>query len=87
MEENIKEKLRSEEYMVRRKEGQAAKSEVWDKFCEIVTKDNISIGYVKCNSCDKIYKHDSHSGGTSTLKRHACVAATRESAQTTITGF
>ncbi|KAG7453645.1 Transposable element Hobo transposase [Solea senegalensis] len=61
MEEEVRERLRSGEYRVKRKEGQAAKSHVWDNFCEVVSAvDDSSIGYVKCNSCDKLYKHESH---------------------------
>lgn len=87
----VREKLRSGEYILKRKDSQAAKSDVWEKFCEVVSKDdNSSIGYVKCDSCDKLYKHDSHSSGTSNLKRHVCVGTVgskKDSTQTDITGY
>jgi hypothetical protein len=54
MEDEVREKLRSGIYIIKRKKGQAAKSNVWDRFSEIVAAgDNSSIGYVKCSSCEK----------------------------------
>ncbi len=50
MENEVREKLRSEIYIIKRKKGQAAKYNVWDQFSEIVAAaDNSSIGYV-CQS-------------------------------------
>ncbi len=37
MENEVREKLRSEIYIIKRKKGQAAKYNVWDQFSEIVT--------------------------------------------------
>ncbi|KAL1249344.1 hypothetical protein QQF64_020349 [Cirrhinus molitorella] len=55
------------------KKKNAVKSNVWDRFSEVVSAgDNSSIGYVRCNSCEKIYKHESHKTGTSSLSRHIC---------------
>ncbi len=43
----MRKKLRSGIYPIKRKKGQAAKSNVWDRFSEIVAAgDNSSIGYV-----------------------------------------
>ncbi len=47
MEDEVRKKLRSGIYPIKRKKGQAAKSNVWDRFSEIVAAgDNSSIGYV-----------------------------------------
>ncbi len=47
MEDEVWEKLRSGIYPIKIKKGQAAKSNVWDRFSEIVAAgDNSSIGYV-----------------------------------------
>ncbi len=73
MEDEVRKKLRLGIYIIKRKKGQAAKSNVWDRFSEIVAAgDNSSIGYVKCNLCEKIYKHKSHTTGTSSMSRHIC---------------
>ena len=71
--EKVREKLRSGEYILKGKDDNTAKSKCWENFVEVVKRDDgVCIGFVKCKSCEKIYKHHSHHSGTSTLNRHRC---------------
>lgn len=83
----MRKRLQTGEYRVKRKE--AAKSQDRDNFCEVVRAvDDSSIGYVKCNSCDKLYKHESHKTGMSSTTRHVCAGSKRKDvSQSGITAF
>jgi hypothetical protein len=47
----------------KRREGQ--KSNVWERFGEVVKEDDSRADYIMCDDCEAIYKFDSHKTGTS----------------------
>nr|CAG8564771.1 2964_t:CDS:2 [Entrophospora candida] len=67
--DQIRSKLRAGELFLKEKQG--GRSDVWDKFSELVDLDDKMIGYVVCRNCDYITKYN-YKLGTSNLRRHRC---------------
>ena len=67
--DQIRSKLRAGELFLKEKQG--GRSDVWDKFAELVDLDDKMIGYVVCRNCDYITKYN-YKLGTSNLRRHRC---------------
>ena len=91
MEDEVRQKILSGLYSVKKKATHGAKSNVWERFSEVVATsaegEDRNIGYVKCDSCDKLYKYDSHKTGTSSLARHVCAAAPKKGTSRSISSF
>ncbi|XP_077497378.1 uncharacterized protein LOC144107994 isoform X2 [Amblyomma americanum] len=52
---------------------QARKSDVWNKFFELVDAKTLSpSGHVQCKSCQRFLSYDAGKTGTSHLNRHKC---------------
>jgi hypothetical protein len=69
--EQIKLKLKNNELITQEKKG---KSEVWQKFLEIINIQKQFIGYVLCKNCEQIFTY-SQKSGTSHLLRHHCISS------------
>lgn len=82
----MRQKIRSGVYSVKKKATHETKSNVWERFSEVVATsaegEDSNIGYAKCDSCDKLYKYDSHKTGTSSMARHVCAAAPKGTSRT-----
>lgn len=65
--------LRGDAATVVLREGK--RSEVWARFGKIFFQGRKIKGYVACRACNQVYAFgDAHSTGTSTLKKHRCMA-------------
>ena len=72
---DIHAKLHSGEAKIERKKD--GKSEVWQRFGQIVLPDDTISDYAACLKCEALYKYDSHKIGTSCMKRHSCPGVKR----------
>lgn len=56
---------------------EAKKSDVWNRFCEVVDTSTLSpSGYVQCKSCKSFFSYNASKTGTSHLIRHKCKSVT-----------
>ncbi|CAG8828982.1 42215_t:CDS:2, partial [Gigaspora margarita] len=72
-------KLKNNEFITCEKNG---KSEVWQKFFEIIDLENNFIGYVLYKNCDQICTY-SQKTGASHLLHHSCASSSKQSKITT----
>lgn len=68
--ETVRERLKNGDLKAKIRED--GLSDVWDKFLIIVDENDRSVGFVKCGSCEVIYKYDARKTGTSNMVRHQC---------------